>query len=385
MQNRSILHIVGDSKFGGASRIIVALCLAAKADGWQVDVLATDSAFQALLAANGIGIVDLPVIWRDIHPLRDFRGYVRLVCWLRAHPYSVVHTHTSKGGFVGRLAARRAGISIVIHTVHGFAFHELSSRAATTLYSMAERLAARYCDRIVTVSEFHREWAIRLRIAEPEKLLAIPNGIPDIPAAGINDRSRARHELGMGDDVVVLMTVGRLSPQKGLEYLLMALPRLRCGVRTYRLCLVGDGPLATDLKRLATETGVADMVTFAGFRSDAAGLLSAADIVVLPSLREGLSISLLEAMAAQKPIVTTEIGSNCEVVRNGETGVLVPPADSRLLAEAIDTLANDPDRAARMAGAARCAYLAHYREDRMTTAYARLYDELSTQRESRQR
>ena len=172
-----LLHVVGDSRFGGAGRIIVRLGQVAQAEGWQVDILTTDLVLQRAVKQNGLGVVNLDVIRRKIRPLWDLAGLVRLRNFLRREKYRIVHTHTSKGGFVGRLAARLAGVPVIVHTAHGFAFHERSSTSARLAYSTLEHIASRWSDQIVSVSEFHRRLALELRICNPSQILAIPNGI----------------------------------------------------------------------------------------------------------------------------------------------------------------------------------------------------------------
>ena len=175
-----LLHIVGESRFGGAARIILRLGQIAQAEGWQVDILTTDPVFQQAVKQHGLGLVNLDVIRREIRPVWDLRGLVRLTRFLRSEPYQIVHTHTSKAGFVGRLAARLAGVPVIVHTAHGFAFHEASPVSVRRFYSALERLASRWCDRIVTVSEFHRTWAIELGMCSPRRIMAIPNGIAEV-------------------------------------------------------------------------------------------------------------------------------------------------------------------------------------------------------------
>jgi glycosyltransferase involved in cell wall biosynthesis/ribosomal protein S18 acetylase RimI-like enzyme len=368
-----VLHIVGDSRFGGIARIILGLGRIAHADGWQVDVLTTDPEVQNALRRQSLGIVNLDVIRRRIRPLWDLAGLFRLQSFLRRSDYGIVHTHTSKGGFIGRLAAWLAGVPVVVHTVHGFAFHEQSPALARFIYAGMERLASRWCHRIVSVSEFHERWAVELNICSPLQIQAIPNGITP---PWRNDRCEVtclRRELGAGEGDLLILSPTRLAPDKGLAYLVEAAAILARGGRGYRVVIAGEGPVRAQLERLARARGVSDTVTFLGFRQDVGDLLAASDLVVLPSLREGLSISLLEAMAAGKPIIASSIGSHRELAAQAEMARLVPPGDPAALAEAIQQFAGDPALMAHLAASARSLFEARYTEDRMLTAYRQMY------------
>jgi len=368
-----LLHIVGDSKFGGASVLILRLAQKAKEFGWHVDVLTTDATFKKVLRESDIGVIDLDVIWRDINPLKDLWGLYNLYNFLKNSNYTIVHTHTSKGGFVGRLAAYLAKVPIIIHTVHGFAFHEQSFWLEIKIFSFLEKLASHWCDRIVTVSEFHKKWALELGIGDEEKVIAIPNGITEERVIPKRQKSEIQKELNLEGKKVILFT-GRLAPQKGLEYLLKAVPILVSKVNnSFVILVVGDGPLRDYLEELVRNLRIEQYVKFLGFRSDIGDLLNISDIVVLPSLWEGLSIALLEAMAAEKPIITTTIGSNLEVVKDGESALLVPPKNSQELAYAIIKLIENPDLAERLARRAKERYKKYYTEDSMLEKYMNLY------------
>src|SRR5262249_11397663 len=240
--------------------------------------------------------------------LWDLAGLVRLRNFLRKEPYHIVHTHTSKAGFVGRLAARLAGVPVIVHTAHGFAFHEASPASVRLFYSTLERIAARWCDRIVSVSEFHRRWAIELGMCSPGQIMAISNGIADISRNRDADVAELRRQLGARCGDLVVLSMARLVADKGLEYLVEAAAMLPSTGRRIHVVIAGDGPARGRLEQLAVTLGVTDRVTFLGFREDVGDLLAACDLVVLPSLREGLSIALLEAMAAAKPIIASSIG-----------------------------------------------------------------------------
>jgi glycosyltransferase involved in cell wall biosynthesis len=377
MNQFRLLHIVGDSSFGGAAKIILRLAQTMRAEGWQVDLLTTNSVFQEAAAQHDVGVVSLDVIRRDIRPWWDLRGLVRLYHFLRRERYLVVHTHTSKAGFVGRLAAWLAGVPVILHTAHGFAFHERSHRAKRSFYCTLERLASCWCDRIVSVSEFHRRWALMLGICGTNKISAIPNGIarqsPHLPAStAVLRRSLA---TTLPSDLIVL-TTGRLAPEKGLEYLIEAASLLRCSRPAFRFVLAGDGPLRAPLQDLAESLGVNRHVEFLGYREDIPDLLAACDLVVLPSLREGLSIALLEAMAAGKSIVTTQIGSNVAVASQADMALLVPPGDPQALCAAILCCGRDPALRARLGTNARLLFERRYTENRMLASYRKLYLDL---------
>jgi glycosyltransferase involved in cell wall biosynthesis len=372
-----LLHVKG-AGFGGDSVLIVELGRSALRRGFEVDVLATDPRFHALAREAGLGVVDLDVIRRPIRPLWDVRGLARLRRFLARSGYTIVHTHTSKAGFVGRLAATRVGVPAIVHTPHLFPFHEESGRASTAAYLGLERLAARWCDTIVTVSEFHREWALRVGIGRPEQIVAIPNGVPTDRARPTRRPEEVRAELGLGDSFMALST-GRLAEQKGLEYLIRAAPLLRAEAPSTRIVIAGDGPLAARLARLVSDLRVDDVVSLLGFRSDVGDLLAASDLVVLPSLWEGLSISLLEAMAAGKPVVTTLLGSNREVTDEGKAAVLVPPKDPAALADAIRALMSDPARCEALGSRGLGVQRERYTLRRMLDAYEHEYDRLLRQ------
>jgi glycosyltransferase involved in cell wall biosynthesis len=190
-----------------------------------------------------------------------------------------------------------------------------------------------------------------------------------------------RVNLGIEPGELAIFTIGRLARQKGLEYLIEALPRLADQfARPFKVFLAGDGPLRTELQRMVTDRGLEDKVVFLGFRKDVRQLLLACDLVVLPTLREGLSIALIEAMAAGKAIITTTIGSNKEATLNGEAALLIPPKSPAAIADAITQIVENAWMAARLATRAREIYLASYTDTHMLKAYRGIYEEVLSSR-----
>jgi glycosyltransferase involved in cell wall biosynthesis len=246
------------------------------------------------------------------------------------------------------------------------------------LFSFLERLAARWCDQIITVSEYHREWAQKLGIGNNIKTISIPNGLREDRVSGNENLINLRDVLGVGSGEYIILTFGRLTKQKGIEYLIRALSLVkesRAGL-AIKLLIVGNGSLREKLKKLSSRLSIDDKVLFLGFQEGIGKYIRISDLVVLPSLWEGLSISLLEAMAAGKPIITTRIGSNVEVTENGYSALLVQPKNEFEIAKAIMMLLDNKMLAKEYSKRAKKRYSSSYTEVHMTEGYIDMYSKL---------
>jgi glycosyltransferase involved in cell wall biosynthesis len=272
---------------------------------------------------------------------------------MRQNGFHIVHTHASKAGFVGRLAAKMARVPVVVHTAHGWAFNPFQPRRTFVFYLTLERLAARWCDAIVCVSGEQSAWSRRLRLGRPGQVRTMLYGIPAKPRRTETHAAALRKELGARLDTSLILSAARLMPQKNHADLLRAMSLLREDVPAAKLLLAGDGALRGRLETLAQSLGLDSSVVFLGFRTDIDHLLHACDIFVLSSLWEGMPLALLEAMAAEKAVVATDIMGTREAVQNGRTGLLVPPRNPHALAAAIRELVENRDEATRMARRAR--------------------------------
>ena len=325
----------------------------------------------------GVSVFHVPTLVREINPVLDAWATVALWRLLRRERPEVVHTHTSKAGAVGRLAAWLARVPAVIHTPHGHIFYGYYGTAASALIRLVERLLAKITDRIVTLTDRGAQEHVHYRIARAKKFTTIHSGIDLARFRSVHvDPAVKRKELGLPPDGAMVGTVGRLVPIKGLEWLLNAAPRVLAQFPQACFVIIGDGPLLGELKQLAAELGIGPSVVFLGAREDVPGCLAVLDLFVLPSLNEGMGRVLLEAMAVGCPVVATRVGGIPDIVVDGTTGLLVPPRDDRALAEAILALLRDRSRRAAYGEAARRHVDGRFAVETMVRHVERLYDEV---------
>jgi glycosyltransferase involved in cell wall biosynthesis len=374
MSTIKVLHVVGKSKYGGGVQVILPVALAARDQGWTVDILATDRRFQAEIREAGIGVVDMDIIQRAINPWKDLRDLYLLYRFLCHSDYTLVHTHTSKGGAIGRAAAWLAGIPVIVHTIHGFAFGDHTPWWQRWPYALIEWAASRCCDLAISVSDYHRQFAIDLGVCDPSKIVAIPNGLSAERVRPTKTREEMRRELGVTDGEFVILGLGRMVLEKGFDDVIRCAALLPGKMdRPFTVVMAGDGEDHAKMQNLASRLGVDGRVRFLGFRKDIGDLLLASDLAVLPGLREGLSMSLLEAMAAGKPIITTRIGSNAEPSAGHEAALLVDARNVNQLAEAVSRLGRDHELAQRLARSALDVFEEKYTQQRMVAAYLNSY------------
>lgn len=309
------------------------------------------------LARLRIPVFFAPSLDRAIHPWRDFQAYRELYRIFAARKYDVVHTHSSKPGVVGRLAARRVGVPVVVHQVHAFAFHEYSPWYKRWLYSTIERLVARHCDRMLFVNSEERDLVIQRGWLPAADCQTIYNGA-DLEA--VNPRHVAQHRQvhrarwQAGEDEIIILFMGRLEYPK--QPLLLAeiaerLERLRPH-ETWRLVVAGTGPDEASLRRAVAALGMTHRVKLLGWQEDPLSVSHAADIALLPSLAEGLPRSLIEAQAVGLPIVASAAKGNREVVTR-DSGFLCPPKDPDAFAQCLARLIDSTELRQSMGRAAR--------------------------------
>jgi glycosyltransferase involved in cell wall biosynthesis len=354
-----VAHVITRMIVGGAQE--TALLAAALADRSRFDPLlvcgpqtGSEGSLHDEVRRRDVELVVLPDLVREVHPWHDARALPALTRLFRDRAVDVVHTNSSKAGIVGRAAARRAGVPSVVHTVHGWPFHEHQPRVVAATWRVLERRMAPLTDHLVVVADADRLKGLSAGIGTPEQYVTVRSSLELSrydPARPLRDE--VREELGLPLEAPVLGAVNRLSDQKDPLALLTAFRAVRAGAPDARLLLVGDGPLDGAVRRRVAALGLQDAVTMTGLRSDVPRLLQALDVFVSTSLWEGLPRAIIEAMATGLPVVATPADGVVDVLDDGRTGRLVAPSDPQAVAAAVLDLLREPESAARLGHAAR--------------------------------
>ncbi len=378
-----VLHVV-EASVGGIKTYLLQLINGTQ-HKFQVEVACPryrknafhDTDFTEQLEKMGVVWHEVPMV-RNISPLNELISFVRLYQTIKRGNYDIVHTHSSKAGFLGRIAARLAQTPVIIHTPNAYIFTGMKPTLSAKFYGLLEKVAGLFGDKIICVSESEKAEALRFNVAPAHKLVVVKNAIsPDFmlmshqPTA-IKDKNK-----------IILGAVGRLTNQKGFEYLIKAVPFISHAYPHVEVWLIGDGELRQPLGKLAAALNVTAQIKFLGFRADVPQLISEFDLVVMPSLYEGLPFWLLEAMLAAKPVVATDALGINDVLTAHYNGLLVPPRDSLALGQAICSLLSDPTLAQKLGNQARQTVLEEYSLERMIAETVRVYLELVKQKEGR--
>ena len=357
-----ILHIITRLDMGGSAQNTLLTCLnlnrkfemvlvcglsqesnMADAEREAVDGQINDARTQ------GVKIVQIPALLRRISPVNDIRALYDLVRIIKTEKPDVVHTHTSKAGLLGRLAAKIASVPFIVHTPHGHVFFGHFGPVLSRVFLWVERLLSPLADRVVALTDGEIRDYTDFNVYTKDKLVKIHSGV-DIEKfkQGAANAVEKKRSLGLEQNGMVVGFIGWLLPIKGPMRLLKAMEGVWQDHADTNLVFIGKGDLDVDLRAEALKTGANGRVNFLGWRSDIDEIMPLFDIFVLPSLNEGMGRVLVEAMAAGKPIVASNVGGIPDLVQHDHNGLLVPPGDEKALAAAIMQLIDDPVKAKMM-------------------------------------
>ncbi len=381
-----IVHIITRLIVGGAQENTLLSCQGQHDRGHEVTLITGPSigpegSLMERARACGYRVEVVDEMHRSILPIRDFRTYVRLTRRLVDLRPDVVHTHSSKAGIVGRWAADKAKIPMIVHTIHGLAFTASTSRMVNTAYKMLERQAAPLTDRIVCVADAMAQQSLAANIGRAAQYVTVYSGMET--AAFLSPpvaRPEIRRQLGLADEHIAIGTIARLFHLKGHDDLLDMAPNLCRQFPSLRFLWIGDGLLRPVFEKRIAEMGLADRFILTGLvpPSRIPELAGAMDILVHPSRREGLARALAQGGLAAKPVVTYDIDGNREGLIDGETGLLIPPFNVAKLRAALERLLGDPELRRTMGAAGREFALKRFDAKVMVDALDRVYSSSSS-------
>lgn len=350
---------------GGAQIHVRDLAAELRRQGHSPTVLLSGSGpFIDDLRARGIPVIVLRHLLNPIRPYHDIQALREIVSTIKELSPDLITAHGAKVGILGRLAARHLRLPLIV-TVHGWACAPGTPRVQAAVSRGLERTIGALASKVITVSEFDRQFGLRAKLVTDRRVVTVHNGMPDIPVALRADPSRSPAKLIM---------IARFEPQKDQATLLRALGGLRH--HQWELDLVGDGPLRQEMEALASSLGIRERVHFLGQRRDVDRLLAEAHISVLASNWEGFPLSILEAMRAGLPIVASNVGGVAEAVENNETGYVVPRGDVESLRARAADLLDSPALRSRLGAAGRWRYEEHFTLGRLVAKTLAVYGDV---------
>lgn len=343
-----VVHVITHLALGGATETVLTTCRLADPARFEMSVLSgetiwEEATLEAAARQDGITLHHMPSLIRTIRPPADLGAYRDLVAWLRRARPDIVHTHGSKAGFLARLAARAAGIPVVVHTVHGWGHHARQHPLVRRVYVALERRAAHVTDCLVAVAVANRDKGLADGIGTSPQYQVIHSCI-DIAAFRdvAVDVPAVRASLGIPPEAPVIGTIGRLAPQKAPQDFVRMAALVHAARPDTHFVWVGGGPLESMVRGQIAEAGLSEAFHLLGYRDDVPQLLRVMDVFALCSLWEGLPRVFAQAMCAALPIVATCVDGAPEAITEGENGFLVAPQDMVAMAEHILALLADP-------------------------------------------
>ena len=376
-----IVHVITRLIIGGAQENTLLSCEGQHDRGHDVTLvtgpaIGPEGSLMERATKYGYRVIVVDEMLRSILPVKDFRTYRRITKLLEQIKPDVVHTHSSKAGIIGRWAADRAKVPVIVHTIHGLAFTASTSRMANAVYRKLEKQTAPLTTKIVCVADAMAEQSLRAGIGRPEQYVTVYSGMetqpfldPPVP------RDAMRKKLGLGDDHVAVGTIARLFHLKGHDDLLDLAPELCRKHPNLRFLWIGDGLLREAFERRIAEMNLPDRFILTGLvpPTEIPQLTGAMDVLVHPSRREGLARAIVQGQLAGAPAIAYDIDGNREGLIDGKTGYIIPPFDANMLAGRVSELVEDAAKRRAMGAAGRTFAMAQFDAKVMVDALERVY------------
>ncbi|MBW4424479.1 MAG: glycosyltransferase family 4 protein [Nostoc desertorum CM1-VF14] len=372
-----VLHIITQLVLGGAQDNTLLTVAKQDRSKYQVDLASNSDGFWLDRSKKVADVFHaIPNLGNPISPLKDAIALIEIVKLLRREKFDIIHTHSSKAGILGRWAGRLTGISVIVHTVHGFSFHDFMPAWKKQLYIFLERISRPCGDFYITVSELNRQEAVKLKFFKLDNSITIYSGIDFKKLDRESDLTLVKRQIGIPDKWQTIVSVGRLDAQKATNFLIDAFAQV---VRSYPetlLLLVGDGELRQKLEAQVSSLNITNKVHFLGSREDVPEILKISDIFALSSLWEGLGRAMTEAMLLGKPVVVPAIYGIPEIVHHQETGLLFEAKNVEQLATNLVYLLQYPEERERLGHNAKKLTRKLFDADSMVSQIEAVYEKL---------
>ncbi|MCU0241743.1 MAG: glycosyltransferase family 4 protein [Vicinamibacteria bacterium] len=380
-----VMRLFSRLNIGGPSLHVIYLAAHLDARGYETRLVVGqeephEGNFQDLARECGVTCLQVKALGRAIRPRADLRALFELYRLMRRERPVIVHTHTAKAGVLGRIAARLSGVPIVVHTYHGHVLHGYFGRLQNAFFRTLERFLARGSDRLIAVSDSVRADLLALGIGRPEQMSVISLGLDLERYTHPAPRGELRRQLGVALTTPLVGIVGRLVPIKDLDCFLEAARIVRETGCAAHFVIVGDGEERARLERFAQELKIAAQVSFLGWRRDLTAVYADLDLVVNTSRNEGTPVALIEALAAGRPVIATEVGGTPDLLARGAHGRLIPPRSPSALAAAVIESLKAPEILLERTRRGRRFVLEHYSVARLVADIDTLYRELLSTR-----
>jgi len=377
-----ICHINTRFLFGGATKNTLLTIENLDVKRYQIDlIVGRDVYWPQLRTLKHIRVIQIPKLIRAVHPPYDFFALLSIYRILKANEYHIVHTHIAKAGLIGRLAAKLAGVPIIIHGLHGTTFHSGHSKFIRKFFISLETLGARYTDCFVCVGEHLKNLYLSQKIGTPRRYTVIRSGmaLDQFYSAGLWSESKViskKQELGIQPQQPIVGYVASLEPRKGHKYAIEAIHMIASRHPNIRGLFVGDGFYRSELEKIVAKLGLTDIIIFAGYRQDIAEVTATFDVKIFTSQWEGLPQVLVQAVAAGKPVVSFDVEGVREVIDDGNNGYVVPARDSQMLARKVSHLLDDLSLSKQMGARGRELVDASWSIETMVEKTEELYERL---------
>jgi len=382
MKKIKVAQVITRLDWGGSPDIVRVICTYLDPEVYDITLIMGVTKYPNLkteefLKEFGQKALFIPELKRNINPLSDLAAFLRLYFLFRRQKFDIVHTHTAKAGALARTAAFFAGTPVIVHTLHGHNFYGYFGPVSSRIVTIIERWLGYLTDKIIALTELERKDLISFKAAGSEKIRLIYQGLEMEGYTGLNiDKHRIRQSLGIKPDEKVVGMIGRLEPVKGPEYFIAAAKSVAEVFPRVKFILVGEGSLREKLEKQMKSLGLEEKFIFTGWREDIPEILSILDLLVLPSLNEGVGMVLIEAQGLGVPIVASRVGGIPEIVRDNQTGILVSAGDADSFAGAIKSLLADENRRSAMSQEAIKWIKGKFKARDMIEEISKLYQEL---------